>query len=134
MTHMRDPRPPRMTPPRPMYDDDEEYYDGPGWPPPPPGGGGGFEADRSLLKVAAVILGLAVVIIILILPPISILDKGDGKSASSGGITTKARGSIPTLPEGLEAASALYDIKAPDSLSGAATLTVRLSQQTEDGR
>ena len=133
---MRDPRPPRIPPPpRPMFEDDEGYYDGPGWPPPPgDDGGGGFEADRNLLRVAGVIVALAVVIIVLILPPISILDRGDGASDSSGGVVTKARGSLPALPEGLEAVSALYDIEAPDTITGPATLTVRLSKQVDDAK
>lgn len=135
--------PRQSPPPRPMYEDDDGYdydkpgrqYDGPRWPPPPHRGdddGEGYEADRSLLRVAAVIVALAAVIIVLIIPPISILDRGDGDPESSGGIVTKSRGSLPELPEGLEAVSALYDIDADDTVTGARTLTVRLSRQTDD--
>ena len=115
-----------------MFDDDDGYYDGPEWPPSGDDGGRGFEADRNLLRVAGMIVALAVVIIALILPPISILDNGDGGSESSGGIVTKVRGSVPALPEGLEAVSALYDIEVADPITGPATLTVRLSKQTGD--
>jgi hypothetical protein len=123
-----------------MFDDDYDYEDwddygsGRRWPPPPGDDGRGFEADRSLLRVALIIVALAAIIIVLIVPPISILDRGSGGggSQSSGGVETKSRGSMPDLPEGLEAASALYDIKAPDTMTGPATLTVRLSKQTQD--
>lgn len=138
---MQDPRPRRIPPrPRPVfedadyadgYDGADDYDEGAGWPP-GDDGGRGFEADRNLLRVAGIIVALAAIIIVLILPPISILDRGNDGATTSGGITIKSRGSMPELPEGLEAASALYDIEAPESRSGAATLTVRLSKQTGD--
>lgn len=128
-----------------MYEDTDEYdynydepgrrYDDPRWPPPPARGGDdgeGYEADRSLLRVAAVIVALAAVIIVLIIPPISILDRGDGATESSEGIVAQSQGSVPDLPEGLEAVSAFYDLDADDTVTGARTLTVRLSRQTED--
>ncbi|MBX7110429.1 MAG: hypothetical protein K1X87_01100 [Dehalococcoidia bacterium] len=115
---------------------DSEYDDE--WPPAPParrGDGGSFEADRNLLRVAGLIGILAAVILILVLPPISILDRGNGgTTAAPGEVVTKARKSLPALPEGIEAASAFYDIAASASNQGPATLTVRLSQQTNDGR
>ncbi len=130
--------PRQSPPPRLMYEDDDGYdpdYDEPRWPPPPPRGGDdgeGYEADRGLLRVAAVIVALAAVIIVLIVPPISILDRGDGTPESSEGIVAESRGSVPTLPEGLEAVSAFYDLQTDDTVTGARTLTVRLSRQTED--
>ncbi|MGE0136048.1 MAG: hypothetical protein AB7L91_16450 [Dehalococcoidia bacterium] len=111
---------------------DEDYEDD--WSPPRRADGGGFEADRTLLRVAGLIAILAALILILVLPPISILDNGDTTTGAPGEIVTKARSSIPDLPEGLEAASAFYDIADSAATQGAATLTVRLSQQTNDGR
>lgn len=116
--------------------DDPSYDDQ--WPPAQPvrrADGGGFEADSNLLRVAALIGILAAVILVLVLPPISILDRGgSGSSSSADGVVTRARGSLPALPEGLEAASALYDINSSAAAQGPATLTVRLTQQTNDGR
>jgi hypothetical protein len=122
-----------------MFDDDydyEEYHDyggGRRWPPAPGDGGEGFETDRNLIRVAAVIVALAAIIIVLIVPPISILDRGKGGGASSGGIEAKSKGAPPDLPQGLEAVSALYQLKAAADVTVPATLTVRLSKQTQDG-
>ncbi len=91
--------------------------------------GGDFDIDRGLLRVIGVIVLLAIVIAVLVLPPVSLLDRGDGTSSS---IVTRARESIPELPDGIVALSALYDIEVPVSLAGAATLTVKLSEQIGD--
>ena len=91
--------------------------------------GGDFDIDRGLLRVIGVIVLLAIVIAVLVLPPVSLLDRGDGTSSS---IVTRARESIPELPNGILALSALYDIEVPVSLAGAATLTVKLSEQIGD--
>lgn len=142
MRDLRRPRLPRM--PQSRFEDEDagpadSGYDDDWAPPPPPGrrgdGSGGFEADRKLLRVAGLIGILAAIILVLVLPPISILDNDDGGTAGAPGeVVTKARKSIPNLPEGLEAASAFYDIAASEAPPGPATLTVRLSQQTNDGR
>ena len=91
--------------------------------------GGDFDIDRGLLRVIGVIVLLAIVIAVLVLPPVSLLARGDGTSSS---IVTRARESIPELPDGIVALSALYDIEVPASLAGAATLTVKLSEQIGD--
>jgi hypothetical protein len=91
-------------------------------------------ARGRFLRVGAVIAGLAALIAVLILPPVSILDRGGETTTTANGIEIRARGSMPGLPSGLEAASALYDIKAPAGIAGPATLTVRLSEAQEDAR
>ena len=91
--------------------------------------GGDFDVDRGLLRVIGVIVLLAIVIAGLVLPPVSLLDRGDG---TSSGIVTRARESTPPLPDGIVALSALYDIEVPANLAGAATLTVKLSEQISD--
>ena len=81
--------------------------------------------DSGLLRTVGIIAVLAVLIAVLLLPPVSILDFGGSDGGS--GIVTKARDSMPYLPDGLVAMSALYDIEVAEELRGAATLSVRLS-------
>ncbi|MBM4415937.1 MAG: hypothetical protein FJ035_06780, partial [Chloroflexi bacterium] len=91
-------------------------------------------ARGRFARVAMLIASLAAVIAVLIAPPISILDRGDDETVTTDGIVIRARGSVPGLPHGLEAASALYDIEAPADFAGPANLTVRLSEPAEDTR
>ena len=93
--------------------------------------GWGFEGDSGLLRVIGVIVGLAVVIAVLVLPPISILDDGDGGGDSGLGIQTSARDDLPPLPDGLVALSALYDLSVPAGVTGPVALTVRLQTEPE---
>ena len=91
-------------------------------------------ARGRFARVAVLMAGLTAVIAVLIAPPISILDRGGDKTVTADGIVIRARGSLPGLPKGLEAASALYDIEAPADFAGPANLTVRLSEPTDDAR
>jgi hypothetical protein len=98
-------------------------------------GGSGFHAGTREFRVIGIIALLAVVAIALILPPIRILNRIGGNGSAAGqGYTTRARSSMPALPEGLEAASALYDIQGSGSVQGPVTLTVRLTKATQDTR
>lgn len=131
---MRDPDP-RRRPVRPIpidYGDD----DGPRFPPPHRTGGddGGFRVGARELRVLGVIVGLAVVVAILVLPPVSLLDRGGGRSTASEGVVTRARGTLPALPSGLEAASAFYDIQVTRPVPSPLLFTVRLSRASTDDR
>ncbi len=90
--------------------------------------------DSGVLRVLGVIVLLAIVIAVLVLPPISILDRGGDDG--SGGLSVQARDELPELPDGLVAASQLYDLEADDSIDGQNlwTLSIKLSEATEDDR
>ncbi|HJM90224.1 MAG TPA: hypothetical protein QF624_11490 [Dehalococcoidia bacterium] len=87
--------------------------------------------DSGLLRTVGIIAVLGILLAVLLLPPVSILDFGGSDGGS--GIVTKARDSMPDLPDGLVAMSALYDIEVADELRGAATLSVRLSVDDPPG-
>ncbi len=83
--------------------------------------------------VLIAILALGLLLLILVLPPISILsDGGDGR----GGVNIKAeaRGEMPSLPEGLEAISPLYDISTSGAVEGPTVITLNLPSPTSDAR
>lgn len=106
------------------------------------GGGGGHEGpDRAAIYVAGTIIGLAILLLILVLPPISILSGGgddDGDIQSEPGVadqyTSTIRSGMPGLPEGLEAASAMFDLAAPADQQGASRITVPLKEPQTDAR
>ncbi|MSQ37744.1 MAG: hypothetical protein EXR61_05465 [Chloroflexi bacterium] len=139
MTQDRDPRPIRPSPI--LYEDDEELDElafepsrptrPPGQPRRPTGNGGGFRPGPNEMRVIGLVVLLAVVILVLILPPISALSRG-GASTATAGIVTKARTSMPTPPQGVEAMSALYDIEGDRSLPGPISLTVQLTRASKD--
>jgi hypothetical protein len=83
-------------------------------------------SDAPLLRVLGVIIALGVLIAILVLPPVSILDRG------SGGVTTRERKQLPTLPPGLAARSSLFDLDLPPGVAGPVTITVRMNQTPVD--
>ncbi|MPZ98993.1 MAG: hypothetical protein GEU80_06565 [Dehalococcoidia bacterium] len=117
-----------------IFEDDEDVgrFRGAGGPP-----GSGDEGDTQLIRVLGVIVLLGIVIAILVLPPISILDRGGGGGGAGpdqGGIIPRARDSVPETPEGLVALSRLYDLEASPDAQGPWTLTVKLTEPTEDGR
>ena len=125
---MRGREPNRPTPPPfsdVVFDDDDEE------PPRTPrrtgGGPPDMEGDTVLLRVLGVIVALGLVIAVLVLPPISILDRGD-EEETPGGIETEARDELPALPEGVIALSALYDLRVPADIAGPVTLTVKLDE------
>ncbi|MEX2246301.1 MAG: hypothetical protein WEC75_06410 [Dehalococcoidia bacterium] len=103
--------------------------------PPPPG-----ERDRGALYVAGTILGLALLLLILVLPPISILSGGGGDGDIPAGpgdadtLTSRLRGGMPKLPAGLVAASAMFELFAPEDQRGASRLTIPLREQQTDAR
>lgn len=94
------------------------------------------ERDRTAAYVVAVIIGLGLLLLILVLPPVSILSRGEGSEEGGLGgiITSAARGNLPQLPEGFESLSPLYDISAPEDLRGTAVITVNLHAPQTDER
>ncbi len=93
-----------------------------------------FGLGRREWRVIGVIVALGVVLAVLLLPPVSLLSRGGGNSSAGENIVTRPRSSMPTLPSGVEAASALYDIEGNRDLPGPVTLTVRLTKSTPDTR
>ena len=97
--------------------------------------------DRAAVYVAGAIVGLAILLLVLLLPPVSILSRGGG---SDGGIpsgpgdadtyTSTVRSGMPKLPAGLVAASALFDLAAPQDQRGAAKITVPLREKQTEQR
>ncbi len=102
------------------------------------GAADGGAPDRAVMYVGGTILGLALLLLILVLPPISILSRGDG----DGGIpstpgdastyTSNVRSGMPKLPAGLVAASAHFDLAAPADQRGASAVTVPLKEKQTD--
>jgi len=101
---------------------------------------GGEGPDRAAIYVAGTIIGLAILLLVLLLPPISILS-GDGNDgaissgpATADKYTSTVRGSMPKLPEGLVAASAMFDLAAPEDEQGASRVTVPLKDKQTEAR
>lgn len=96
--------------------------------------------DRAAIYVLGTIVGLAVLLLILLLPPVSILSGGDDDNdfQSTPGIadqyTSTIRSGMPGLPDGLEAASAMFDLAAPEDQQGASRVTVPLKEPQTDPR
>lgn len=96
--------------------------------------------DRAAIYVGGTIIGLAILLLVLILPPISILSDGSGGDASADGSAPRVadtyratpRGGVPRLPQGLVAASALFDLSAPEDGRGPSGLTVELKEKQTD--
>src|SRR5438874_2826996 len=89
------------------------------------------EHDRAVVYFVGTIIGLALLLLVLVLPPISILSRGDGGSSASGASASdsnsygsNARSGMPKLPAGLVAVSPLFDLSAPADKHGASHLTV----------
>lgn len=108
-----------------------------------PGDGEGAQApDRAIVYVGGTILGLALLLLILVLPPVSILSRGDGAAGSAlrdgpaiaDRYTSSVHSGIPKLPAGLVAASALFDLAAPEDQRGASAVTVPLKEKESDAR
>jgi hypothetical protein len=102
--------------------------------PEPPG------PDRAAVYVAGTIVGLAILLLVLVLPPVSILSRGGGDSGIPSGpgnadtYTSTVRTGTPKLPAGLVAASALFDLAAPQDQRGAAKITVPLKEKQTEQR
>lgn len=103
--------------------------------PEPPG------QDRAAIYVAGTIVGLAILLLILLLPPISILSRGGGSGSgipsgpgNADTYTSAVRSGMPKLPAGLVAASALFDLAAPQDQRGAAKITVPLKEKQTEQR
>lgn len=91
--------------------------------------------DRPALFMIGAIVVLGIVLLILVLPPVSILG-GDGSGsepAAADRITTARRDTLPDLPDGMEAVSALYDVSAPPNLRGGVTVTIKLAKRLPAG-
>lgn len=84
--------------------------------------------------VGIAIAVLAVLILALVLPPISILSGGGGSSEGSVNVKTTARKDMPSLPEGLEAVSPLFDVSVSGSVKGPTVITLQLPSAVTDGR
>ncbi len=82
-------------------------------------------SDGGLFRAIGLAAALAGVLAIVFF----VFVRGDD-SAGTVGISTEARDSMPALPDGLVAVSDLYDITVSEGLAGAATLKVRLSDET----
>ncbi len=102
--------------------------------PEPPG------PDRAAIYVAGAIVGLAILLLVLLLPPVSILSRGGGTGGIPSGpgdadaYTSTVRSGMPKLPAGLVAASALFDLAAPQDQRGAAKITVPLREKQTEQR
>jgi|CXWL01.1.fsa_nt_gi hypothetical protein len=95
--------------------------------------------DRAAVYVLGTIIGLAILLLILLLPPISILSGGGDGSPSVGPgdadtYESIPRGSMPKLPEGLVAASIMWDLAAPKDALGASRITVDLKEKHTETR
>lgn len=97
--------------------------------------------DRAAVYVIGTIIGLGLLLLILVLPPVSVLSRGGGGgggSANNSGpantstYTSNVRGGMPKLPAGLVAASAMFDLGAPQDKRGASRLTVPLKDKQTD--
>lgn len=95
-----------------------------------------FRPGARELRVLGIIAVLAIITAVLLLPPVNVLSRiqGSGTAVAGEGFTTRARSSMPSLPVGLEAVSALYDLEGTRESAGPVTLTVRLSRTMEDGK
>jgi hypothetical protein len=100
------------------------------------------EPDRAAIYVGGTIIGLALLLLVLVLPPVSILNRGDEDGGEPGAnapattdtYTSSRRGGIPRLPAGLAAASAMFDLGAPADRRGASGVTVPLKEPATDAR
>ena len=96
--------------------------------------------DRAAVYVAGTIVGLAILLLVLLLPPVSILSRGGGEPGIPSGpgdadtYTSTVRSGMPKLPAGLVAASALFDLAAPEDQRGAAKITVPLKEKQTEQR
>lgn len=97
--------------------------------------------DRAAIYIGGTIIGLALLLLILVLPPVSILSRGGGGGSDIPGApgdadtyTSTVRTGIPKLPAGLVAASALFDLAAPEEQRGASAVTVPLKEQQTEAR
>lgn len=97
--------------------------------------------DRAAIYVAGAIIGLGILLLILLLPPISILSDGGGsegdisdKPGIADTYTSTIRSGMPKLPEGLEGASAMFDLAAPEDQQGASRVTVPLNEKQTEAR
>jgi len=89
------------------------------------------QIDRGKL-IGGLIAALAVLLLVLILPPISILSGGDGGDKVQ--IKTTARKDMPSLPDGLEAVSPLYDIEVKGKVEGSTAIVLQLPTPAPDQR
>ena len=94
------------------------------------------ERDNTALFIVGAVVVIGVILLILVLPPISILDDGDGRSISrpgenapTGPVTTEMRDELPAPPAGFEAVSALFDLNSPSEIDQPARLTVNLTTE-----
>ena len=97
------------------------------------------ETDRAVVYVVGTIIGLAVLLLVLVLPPVSVLSRGDddddgvsGVPATADDYASSIRGGIPKLPEGLVAVSAFFDLAAPEDKRGPSSVQVPLKEQHSD--
>jgi hypothetical protein len=83
--------------------------------------------DRAAMVVVGAAVALGVLLLVLVLPPVSILDNGDGPPPVTGPIIATERADMPPPPEGYEAVSALFDLEAREPVRRAARLTISLA-------
>jgi hypothetical protein len=107
---------------------------------PAPPGDAPRAPDRAAIYVGGTIIGLALLLLVLVLPPVSILSRGggDGGVPSQPGVadsyTATTRSGVPRLPAGFVAASAMYDLAAPENGRGASLLTIPVKDAGSEAR
>src|SRR6266508_2081278 len=93
-------------------------------------GGGSRDTNARMILIGMGVIG--VILLILILPPLSILSRGDDKPAN--GQPSLSRSSNAKGPEGFEILSKVELLSKPKGTNGPYALTVKLTQTVTDGR
>jgi hypothetical protein len=102
--------------------------------------GPGDGPDRAAVYVIGTIIGLAILLLILLLPPVSVLSGGDSDSpipaapGTSDVYRSELRRGMPKLPAGLESASGMFELSAPEDQQGASRITIPLKERQTDAR
>ncbi|MDI6858488.1 MAG: hypothetical protein QME71_09275 [Dehalococcoidia bacterium] len=94
--------------------------------------------DRRAPFVIGAMIVLGLFLLVLVLPPVSILSGGGGDGDGGAGeevkIEAKARKNMPSLPEGLEAVTPLYDISVSGEIEGPTQITLSLPSPLGNAR
>lgn len=101
--------------------------------------GGDPVPDRAAIYVGGTIIGLAILLLVLVFTTGVLGGGDDGDDIQNGpGVadthTSIPRSGLPKLPAGLVAASALFELSAPEDQRGASGVTVPLKEQQTEAR